>query len=87
MSKRRTTKTVKETAEVQTMAAEMPEEALPAAASEAEVQTAPEETPIALAAEATAETSSALRGWSSCLAARCWWRHCGRRKALSICRT
>lgn len=60
MSKRRTTKTVKETAEVQTMAAEMPEEALPAAASEAEVQTAPEETPIALAAEATAETSSAL---------------------------
>ena len=51
MSKRRTTKTVKETAEVQTMAAEMPEEALPAAASEAEVQTAP---------EATAETSSAL---------------------------
>lgn len=40
MSKRRTTKTVKETAEVQTMAAE--------------------ETPIALTAEAAAETSSAL---------------------------
>lgn len=60
MSKRKTTKTVKETTEVQTMAAEMPEEAMPAAASEAEVQTASEETPIALAAEATAETSSAL---------------------------